>query len=148
MLRICQESPRQAAVLPRGLRWPRRRPAPPGLPAVHPRLCPLLVCGISSTVIRVPRITGFPIMMAGLISIRSVLIASLQRHCSVPQLRQDEPTKNRADPEEGAVPVIAIFASAAAVYASHDNIGPKKSGRKSPSCSTKPHHTNSRLDSK
>src|SRR6266567_4121018 len=30
---------------------------------------------MSSTVIRVPRITGFPIIIAGLISIRSVVIA-------------------------------------------------------------------------
>src|SRR5437588_5061999 len=39
---------------------------------------------ISSTVIRVPRITGFPIIIAGLISIRSVVITILLAHHIAP----------------------------------------------------------------
>jgi hypothetical protein len=41
---------------------------------------------MSSTVIRVPRITGFPIIVAGLISIRSVVIAiPFTRHSAPPE---------------------------------------------------------------
>src|SRR5258708_847955 len=55
---------------------------------------------MSSTVIRVPRITGLPIIIAGLISIRSVVIAIPLTHHSAPARVSQSPliTSSRKTP--------------------------------------------------